>query len=126
MMKKIYLIIFCKLLIFTGLYTKASSIKMDRLNPSLVVYPIDEVIVDNLPLKVLAYPNPAKERLTVESESNMNQIAIYNILGQKLKQFNLEGVRKFEFSVSDLSSGTYILSVQSGNQSFNQKFTKID
>lgn len=115
MMKKLYLL-FLFISMMSGLNAMISK---------HVILPTVS-IMDNLPLKILAYPNPAKDKLFIESESPLSTLIVYNLLGQKMKQFSLEGAKKFEFSVADLPSGTYILTVQSGNQTVNQKITKVD
>lgn len=113
-------------MVLTSLQAKIT-IHWEEDTPILTNYnPPSSLIVDNLPLKILAYPNPTKDRLFIESENSLNSISVYNLLGQKLKHFNLDGAKKYEFSVNDLPSGTYIITVQSGNQTVNQKFTKID
>jgi hypothetical protein len=125
-MIKFYLIILFNLLIVSSLLARVSNSQIT--SPSAIVKQngIIEPSSENLPIKVLAYPNPTKERLFVESESPMQSISVYNLLGQKVKSYILDGSKKYDFSVSDLPSGTYILSVQTNNQNVNQKFTKID
>ncbi len=100
------------------------------MNNLKIDYPINGIYStsssSDLPIKISTYPNPAKDKLYIESETPMSTIAVYNLLGQKLKSFSTEGTKKYEISVNDLPSGTYILTVQSGNSTVNQKFTKVD
>lgn len=119
-MKKVYLFILLNFLILAAL--RASVTGRDTNTGD---QPSD-LVVENLPLRILAYPNPTKDRLFVESELPFSSISVYNLLGQKLKHFSVEGLKTYEISVSDLASGTYIVTAQIGNQTVNQKFTKID
>lgn len=116
-MRKFYLLFLFNLLILANLHAKFS-------HPFLGGNPT--ILMDNNPIKIVAYPNPTKDRLFIESESPLHSISVYNLLGQKVKHFTLEGFRKMEITVNDLPSGTYILTVQSGTQTVSQKFTKID
>jgi hypothetical protein len=125
-MIKFYLIILFNLLIVSSLLARVSNSQISSLSAIVKQNGIIEPSSENLPIKVLAYPNPTKDRLFVESECPMHSISVYNLLGQKVKSFSLDGSKKYDFSVSDLPSGTYILSVQTNNQNVNQKFTKID
>lgn len=118
-MKKIYLLILFSLSVLLNLHAK-NSLPFWGGSGS----PMN--IMDNNPIKILAYPNPTKDRLFVESESPLHSISIYNLLGQKIKHFSLEGFKKMEIIVNDIPSGTYILTAQSGSQTISQKFTKID
>ncbi len=125
-MKKFYLFIIINLLVLTSLQAKNTNHWVDSQSNLIDISSPFTDVLDHLPLKVVAYPNPTKDRLFIECENPLNSVSVYNLLGQKLKHFHLEGLKKYEFSVSDLPSGTYIITVQSGNQAINQKFTKID
>ncbi len=117
-MKKIYILFLFSFLLLRYIHAK----------PALKLHLGDIPNVQEIdnPIKILAYPNPTKDRLFVESDQSITSISIYNLLGQKLKSFILDGTKRYEFSVSDLPAGTYVVTVQSGNQTVNQKFTKID
>ena len=61
---------------------------------------------------VQAYPNPAKDNITVESAgTNMETIGLYDINGRLVKSVNASS-NKIDLSVSGLEPGMYILKVK--------------
>jgi len=63
------------------------------------------------------YPNPAINKLTVETPQQGGVIFIYNALGQQLQHAVLEQ-RIEEIALSELSAGVYFVRVTSGQSSF--------
>jgi hypothetical protein len=61
-------------------------------------------------LKVSLYPNPVKDILNIETETEIKSIAIYNLLGQKVKTAKSRNI-----NVADLSNGTYMVRVEDVN-----------
>jgi hypothetical protein len=59
-------------------------------------------------LGIKLYPNPVKDSFTIEGEIAIEKLTIYNLLGQKIKDFSSNGT---SYEVNDLSSGTYIIEV---------------
>jgi hypothetical protein len=59
------------------------------------------------------YPNPAEDRLFLDSENEM-AIVIYDVSGRVVKDFPKKDYK--EINVSDLSSGTYLIQVSIDNQ----------
>ena len=65
--------------------------------------------VDENEALVKVYPNPAKDRLTVEAEG-MSHISIYNTLGQCIMQQAVDGSQAV-LDMQDAASGLYLLRV---------------
>lgn len=62
------------------------------------------------PVKVSVYPNPATNYISINKDDNVKEIAIFSLVGRKLKTF--EGVKKDEqYDVSDLPNGMYLVQV---------------
>lgn len=62
------------------------------------------------PSKVAVYPNPATNFISVDNADNVKQIAVFNLVGKKLKTF--ENVVKDErYDVSDLPNGMYLIQI---------------
>ncbi|MCF6130114.1 T9SS type A sorting domain-containing protein [Flavobacterium sp. AS60] len=59
-------------------------------------------------LGIKLYPNPIKNHFTLVGEEVINRVTIYNLLGQKVKEFS--GNQSY-YDVNDLSSGTFIIEV---------------
>ncbi|HRN42373.1 MAG TPA: T9SS type A sorting domain-containing protein [Vicingus sp.] len=76
------------------------------------------------------YPNPATNNLTLLLTHNKTEILtveIYNIAGKVVQQKQLttnSSVQQYNFNISDLSSGFYVLSIHSDNVKLTQKFVK--
>lgn len=65
-------------------------------------------------LKIMAYPNPAGENITVSAGEDIKGIMIMNMLGQKLLEQQGNG-RDNTINLSGLASGNYILSLTAEN-----------
>ncbi len=59
------------------------------------------------------YPNPANDFITVRTENEVQQITVYNILGQPILQSNYKTV-----NIAALSTGLYYLKIQFDNNQF--------
>ncbi|HUX54654.1 MAG TPA: C10 family peptidase [Williamwhitmania sp.] len=66
------------------------------------------------------YPNPSNDLVTVEFSAPLEAsatVTVYNLLGEKVRILNaVSGDNSTNLSVSGLSSGMYILTVQSGGK----------
>lgn len=63
--------------------------------------------------EIKLYPNPATNILSIEKSSDLSSpsenITIYNIIGNSVKQINFKNESKIELNVNDLSQGIYYL-----------------
>ena len=107
-----------------GVYTvtmTATSGSSVNCNFTLTVQPslsVDEYVKKNLKL----YPNPASTEITISGDFISGQdIEIYNLLGQKLIQKNLE-TNEEKVDISSLSSGVYTAKFKGSNTTL--KFIK--
>ncbi|MES2836793.1 MAG: T9SS type A sorting domain-containing protein [Bacteroidota bacterium] len=82
------------------------------------------------PLELKVYPNPVTESASINfSIEKTREIAVtvYDLNGRVVKSFDLdkkpEGTHQFTFSAEDLNIGTYIVSVNGGND--YKKVTKF-
>lgn len=79
--------------------------------------------IDNITdngVEVNIYPNPARNYFTVNSESNIQQVEIYNQVGQLTKQLKTTN-QQLNVSVSDFISGIYFVKIFSSNQIITRK-----
>jgi hypothetical protein len=87
---------------------------------------INEISTDAASDKVS--PNPANNELTLSMHSKQAgniDLEIYNVTGQKIKTLQktvLSGNNEIKLDVSDLSSGSYFLELNSGSNSGSFKF----
>jgi hypothetical protein len=67
------------------------------------------------PVKISIYPNPATNFISINKDENVRDIAIFNLVGKKLKTF--QDVEKDEhYDVSDLPNGMYLVQVIDTNK----------
>jgi len=85
---------------------------------------IDEKdIQGNQELKL--YPNPVSNQLTVVSESPINNVEVFNLIGQKLISVEQGSEQSTSLNVSGLKSGVYFVKVQTVNGKIStRKFLK--
>ena len=79
-----------------------------------------------------AYPNPFNPSTTVNidiPEAGMLKVGVYNLKGQLMSTIMNENVFAGSYSIvwngADLTSGLYIMSVNYGNKTYNQKITLV-
>lgn len=72
---------------------------------------------------VSIYPNPAKDIVNITSSQGIDNIAIYNLLGQKVATYTISG-QNSSIDLQALSAGAYILEVAANNQKSTYKLIK--
>ncbi len=93
----------------------------------IIVARYDNIILgtnDYRDLEFQLYPNPASEQVTIQlSDVSSNyQLEIFNVLGQKVFTSEIQGIRNI--NVSDWASGTYLIKLNSENNSRVVRFIK--
>jgi len=69
------------------------------------------------------YPNPATSTINLSAQSNIETVAIYNILGQKVVDQDVDAINT-SINVSNLSVGTYVMKVSVDGQIGTYKVVK--
>ena len=77
--------------------------------------------VENVENNVSVYPNPANTMVNVNANSNINNIEIYSISGQKVGDFTANGTQA-AISTDNMSTGLYLMKINTENGVINQKF----
>lgn len=72
--------------------------------------------------KILVYPNPVRDFLTLETDIPINRVSVYSVDGKLLKIFNQPKTNRIDFS--NFPSGIYILKVISGHLIKSIKVTR--
>jgi len=81
-----------------------------------------ETVVDKW--RIIAFPNPAKNELKLRSTKPLNgYYELYNLQGQKISSNKMIGIQTI-INVSNLSSGMYLVRINSGNQETMIKWQK--
>jgi len=82
---------------------------------------LDTNIFDRKSLKI--YPNPTDRQLTISYPENLNQIDIYNSVGQLILSKN-PAQAEIKIDVSNLNPGVYFIKLSLGYQTTTAKFIK--
>jgi len=56
--------------------------------------------------QINVYPNPASDFISVSNDENLKTIVVYNIVGRKIKQFEIEHSGA-QYDIRDLPDGLY-------------------
>lgn len=74
------------------------------------------------PLAVRIYPNPTSNFLTIEAGTDLENILVYNALGQVVLSVNNITTTTTQLNTSDLANGVYTISIISGDRVNSQLF----
>ena len=78
--------------------------------------------IANAESNVNIYPIPANTMVNVDANSNINNIEIYTISGQKVGDFSANG-RTTSINTENLSAGMYMMKINTENGVINKKFS---
>ena len=88
----------------------------------------DNTALDSYELKV--YPNPVSmgEEIIIEMPTDLEfeNLSIYGIDGTFVKQIKYEGIDKYKISTTNISQGTYIISLQTKTGKIHKKIMVIN
>lgn len=71
---------------------------------------------------VTVFPNPANNVLNVNANSNITLVEVYNLMGQKIAAFDVNS-NSTQINTAALTSGVYMLKINTENGVVNQKVT---
>jgi hypothetical protein len=69
------------------------------------------------------YPNPATNVINLDAQSNIERVAVYNILGQKVIDQNINATSS-QLNVANLATGAYLMEVSVDGKSATYKVVK--
>jgi large repetitive protein len=72
-------------------------------------------------LDVKLYPNPASDQFTIEGDITIENVSVFNLLGQKVLSF--KGNKK-EYLIPELTKGIYIIEVQTDKGTLKSRLIK--
>ncbi len=79
---------------------------------------------NNIQLSI--YPNPATDKLTIQSEENLSSIIIYDLQGKIVYQTGESDENSLDIDLNNFNSGTYITKItNSTGNSITEKFIKL-
>ncbi len=71
--------------------------------------------------EVLVYPNPARNIINIESNNEIKDVVVYNLLGQKIKQYH-SAINTID--ISDMAKGIYVINITTDKGVTTKKFIK--
>jgi len=86
-------------------------------NSTSYIYPYSfnvqqSLSIDNISMNdIIVYPNPFSNQISMESKDNINEIFIYNYLGQLIKSFKNSNFNSIPIDLSDLENGSYVAKI---------------
>ena len=80
-------------------------------------------IEDNFANNVSIYPNPAKDRLYIETETEIEDIVVFDIYGRR-QQTTVNGQQTLSIDISNLNSGVYFVKITTAEGNIVKRFVK--
>ena len=86
-------------------------------------------IAENLPFTTTLYPNPATTTLTVETDSPIREVAVYDLMGRTVMvgasvRANDYSPLRRDLNVSSLPAGIYLLNIVTDRGAQTSRFVK--
>ena len=68
-------------------------------------------IAESVENHVVVYPNPAKDKVTLLADDELQSVVVTNLLGQTVSQYPLQGTKQFVIDINSYPSGVYLLKI---------------
>jgi len=96
----------------------------DTLTTSVDAFVVGIANIDPAGNLLTLYPNPAKDNVLIESkkEMNMEELTVFNVLGQVVFEDKKVNSNKYQLNVSKLSSGIYTVRINTNKGMVIRKF----
>jgi hypothetical protein len=73
---------------------------------------------------VVLYPNPVDGYLNIRSDAPIEKIVVQNMQGHQVRVFDAGNRKEITVPLSDLTSGSYLLKIQTKSGNLNHKIIK--
>ena len=70
------------------------------------------------------YPNPTSNVLNIESTQEIDNVTVFNLLGQNVASFSKNEITNSSIDMSELSKGLYLVKITSGDKTQTLRVTK--
>ena len=81
-------------------------------------------IEDKFTNNISIYPNPAKDRLYIETESEIEEVIVYDIYGRHQVTETPSHQEMISIDISNLNSGVYFVKINTANGNIVKRFVK--
>ncbi|GAB4337614.1 MAG: hypothetical protein OHK0038_16070 [Flammeovirgaceae bacterium] len=75
-------------------------------------------------LEVNVYPNPVVRELSLDANSEIQSVEVYNMTGARVMNVSVNQETSIRLDVSSLDNGMYVIRVNTAHQSISQRFVK--
>jgi len=76
---------------------------------------------------ITMFPNPAKDRITVQSNSEkIENVKVFDITGECIYDSKTTAGSQFSIDLTKFSTGTYFISIQLNKETITKRFVKVD
>lgn len=106
----------------TGYFDETGSITVDGADiTETVVMKIDDTFIETPEdIKLAVFPNPARDKLTIESSHSIKQVRLLDINGQIIKNMSTEAT-SIELKVNNLQPGLYFIQIQTTDKVYTEQ-----
>ena len=70
---------------------------------------------------IFLYPNPASEKVSLTSNSEIEQVELYSVMGRLIRRWNPDGGTQLLMEVADLPAGSYLIRCKTINGRYTKK-----
>ena len=89
------------------------------------IYNQSSLSLEELENRVVLYPNPAKDNLTIKNISNKAEVVVYNVLGAKFNPIKRDlGNDSYSLDLKRLPSGVYFIRIKESDKTITKKIIK--
>lgn len=78
--------------------------------------------IENHDMNISVYPNPVKDVLNINANSNINRVEVYNMMGQMVGSYDANDTYT-QINTSTFANGVYTLKINTENGTSTNKFT---
>ena len=78
--------------------------------------------IESHELNTKVYPNPANNVLNINANCNINNVEVYNMMGQMVGSYNVNDVNT-QISTTSFANGVYTMKIETENGTTTKKFT---
>ena len=89
------------------------------------IYDQSSLSIEDLENRIVLYPNPAKDNLTIKNISNKAVVVVYNVLGAKFNPIKKDlGNDSYSLDLKRLPSGIYFIRIKEDEKILTKKIVK--
>lgn len=81
-------------------------------------------VTDNELAAFSVYPNPTSDVLNIKASQDIDNVTVFNLLGQNVASFTKNEITNSSIDLSELSKGLYLVKITSGDKTQTLRVTK--